>query len=117
MKKIILVAFAILTFSAAGFAQTTQKAAEPSTHKKEHKIKSTTIRPQATQNMTNATAPKAMQAEKKMKPVATTGPSKKNGTPDMRYKANKTAVATNTHKHLKKNGTPDKRYSENKQKS
>jgi hypothetical protein len=43
-------------------------------------------------------------------------PKKKNGTPDMRYKANKDA-AKDTTKHMKKNGTPDKRYKENKKKS
>jgi len=40
---------------------------------------------------------------------------KKNGTPDMRYKANKDAKADTT-VHKKKNGTPDMRYKENKDK-
>jgi hypothetical protein len=44
-----------------------------------------------------------------------TGPTKKDGTPDMRYKANKEAAKTPT-QHLKKDGTPDKRYKENKDK-
>ena len=39
-------------------------------------------------------------------------PTKKDGTPDKRYKANKTAADTT--KHMKKDGTPDKRYKENK---
>jgi hypothetical protein len=55
------------------------------------------------------TAAKPAQA----KPAA---PAKKDGTPDMRYKANKAAAADTT-KHMKKNGTPDKRYKENKKKS
>ena len=36
---------------------------------------------------------------------------KKDGTPDKRYKANKTNTEV---VHLKKNGSPDKRYKENK---
>ena len=51
------------------------------------------------------------------KKAATTQPAagktKKDGTPDMRYKENKDA-AKPAPKHLKKDGTPDKRYSENK---
>jgi len=41
-----------------------------------------------------------------------TGPKKKNGTPDMRYKANKTAAKPAGP--LKKDGTPDMRYKANK---
>ena len=58
-------------------------------------------------------APKTAQAKPaQAKPAA---PTKKDGTPDMRYKANK--AAADTTKHMKKNGTPDKRYKENKKKS
>ena len=45
---------------------------------------------------------------------------KKDGTPDMRYKENKTTYSISystpiyTGKHLKKDGTPDMRYKENK---
>jgi hypothetical protein len=39
--------------------------------------------------------------------------TKKDGTPDMRYKENKDDVKP-APKHLKKDGTPDKRYKENK---
>ena len=39
---------------------------------------------------------------------------KKDGTPDMRYKANKTGVKTDTVVHKKKDGTPDKRFKDNK---
>ena len=38
---------------------------------------------------------------------------KKDGTPDKRFKENKTAPAAKV-KHLKKDGTPDKRFKENK---
>lgn len=63
-------------------------------------------------------APKTAQAKPaqtkpaQAKPAA---PAKKDGTPDMRYKANK--AAADTTKHMKKDGTPDKRYKENKKKS
>jgi len=44
-------------------------------------------------------------------------PKKKDGSPDMRYKANKNGVATDTTtKHMKKDGTADKRFKENKKK-
>lgn len=39
--------------------------------------------------------------------------TKKDGTPDMRYKQNKDDIKA-APKHLKKDGTPDKRYKENK---
>ncbi|MBS1917299.1 MAG: hypothetical protein JST87_13560 [Bacteroidetes bacterium] len=39
--------------------------------------------------------------------------TKKDGTPDKRYKENKTS-ATPATTHMKKDGTPDKRYKENK---
>ncbi|MDF2381227.1 hypothetical protein JMG10_07110 [Nostoc ellipsosporum NOK] len=118
MKKIILAAFAIIGFSAASFAQTTQKTIEPATQKKEHKMTqpAKTVTPKTQASMTTATAPKATQT-KQTTPVAANGPAKKDGTPDMRYKANKTAVAAAPSKHLKKDGTPDKRYTENKKKS
>ena len=46
------------------------------------------------------------------KEVTATGPVKKDGTPDMRYKKNQ--AAADTTKHKKKDGTPDKRFKENK---
>lgn len=63
-------------------------------------------------SFTNAHAQGA--AKKKAAPTQqATGKTKKDGTPDMRYKENKDAAKPAT-KHLKKDGTPDKRYSENK---
>jgi hypothetical protein len=42
-------------------------------------------------------------------------PTKKDGTADMRYKANKDAAkAAPATTHVKKDGTPDKRFKENK---
>jgi hypothetical protein len=49
------------------------------------------------------------------KTATTAGPTKKDGTADMRYKSNKDAAkATPATTHTKKDGTPDKRYKENK---
>ena len=43
------------------------------------------------------------------------GPTKKDGTPDMRYKANKDAAKNQPAGPTKKDGTPDMRYKANKQ--
>jgi hypothetical protein len=86
MKRVIMIACLLLACAGFSIAQTTP--AKKDVAKKE----------------TKATPAK--------KPEATT---KKDGTPDMRYKANK--AAADTTKHMKKNGTPDKRYKENKKKS
>jgi hypothetical protein len=63
---------------------------------------------------TTPTAPAKAKTEKTAKPAA--GPTKKDGTPDMRYKANKEAAKTPP-QHMKKDGTPDMRYKENKDKA
>jgi hypothetical protein len=47
------------------------------------------------------------------KPAKTEQHLKADGTPDKRYKENKTATKKET-VHTKKDGTPDKRYKENK---
>lgn len=65
------------------------------------------------------TTPASIKQDKKAataqtKPAA--GPTKKDGTPDKRFKANKTAADT-TVVHTKKDGTPDKRFKENKKKN
>ncbi|MDR3712565.1 MAG: hypothetical protein P4L51_07105 [Puia sp.] len=44
--------------------------------------------------------------------TTTAGPKKKDGTADMRYKANKNAAKPPVH--TKKDGTADKRFKENK---
>jgi len=59
---------------------------------------------------------KAQTAAKKPATTQTATKTKKDGTPDMRYKENKKGAAKEAPKHLKKDGTPDKRYSENKKK-
>jgi hypothetical protein len=85
MKRVIMVVCLLLACTGFSIAQTTPAKKEVA--KKETAVKATPA---------------------KKSEVAT----KKDGTPDMRYKANK--VAADTTKHMKKNGTPDKRYKENK---
>jgi hypothetical protein len=59
------------------------------------------------------TAPAKTDKKPVAKTATTAGPTKKDGTADMRYKANKDAAKTPA-VHTKKDGTPDKRYKENK---
>lgn len=89
MKKLFLIASLLMTLTGMTFAQA-----------KKPKADSTGKKP-----ATTATKPATTAA----------GPTKKDGTADMRYKANKDAAAAKpTTAHLKKDGTPDKRYKENK---
>ena len=57
------------------------------------------------------TAPAKKDATKK----ETVAPTKKDGTPDKRYKENK--ASADTTKKRKKDGTPDMRYKDNKKKA
>jgi hypothetical protein len=90
MKKLLLSFVLVIGLWAASFGQTA-----PAT---------------ATKKETKTTQPAAAASPATAK--ATTAPIKKDGTPDMRYKANKESAAPVTHP--KKDGTPDKRYKENK---
>jgi len=91
MKKLLLIASFLLSFAGLGIAQTTPAV------KKDKAVKAAPAR--------TATAT----------PAATAAPAKKDGTPDMRYKANKDAkAAAPATTHVKKDGTPDKRFKENK---
>jgi hypothetical protein len=57
-------------------------------------------------------------AKKDAAKTTTAAPAKKDGTPDMRYKANKEGAKAKpaASAHVKKDGTPDKRFKENKDK-
>ena len=93
MKKIFLALTLIAGISFSSIAQ--------STPSKDKKPATTTAKP--------ATATAAKPA------TAAAGPTKKDGSADMRYKANKDAAkAAPATTHTKKDGTPDKRYKENK---
>ena len=88
MKKIICILVSLMVLGTASFAQnnTTKTTAKKTT---------------GTTAKTTGTAP--------AKPAVKT---KKDGTPDKRYKENKTAAKPAGP--LKKDGTPDKRYKSNK---
>ncbi len=86
MKKILLVLSLLMGLTTLSFSQT-QKA---------EKAKTSAVKPAA-----------------KTKPAA--APTKKDGTPDMRYKANKEKAKPVTGP-TKKDGTPDMRYKANKEK-
>jgi len=90
MKKLFLIASLLMTLTGMTFAQAKKPKAD-STAKK---------------TATTATKPATKAA----------GPTKKDGTADMRFKANKDAAAAKpaATTHVKKDGTPDKRYKENK---
>jgi hypothetical protein len=91
MKRFVLIVNLLLAFAGFTFAQTPAAT--------------TAKKPKATKAATTTTPATAAT------PAA--GPKKADGTPDMRYKANKDAAKTPP-QHLKKDGTPDKRYKENK---
>jgi hypothetical protein len=84
MKRIVLIVNLLLAFAGMSFAQTTPPK--------------TASKPKAVATTKSSTA---------------AGPTKKDGTPDMRYKANKQAAAPAGP--TKKDGTPDMRYKANKQ--
>jgi LAS superfamily LD-carboxypeptidase LdcB len=89
MKRIICILVALIVFGTSSFAQqTTTKTAAKTT-------KTTTAK------------------EAKTTTGKTEVKTKKDGTPDKRYKANKEAAKPATGP-LKKDGTPDKRYKANK---
>jgi hypothetical protein len=91
MKRFVLIVNLLLAFAGFTFAQTPAAT--------------TAKKPKATKAATTTTPAAAAT------PAA--GPKKADGTPDMRYKANKDAAKTPP-QHLKKDGTPDKRFKENK---
>ncbi|MFT3676413.1 MAG: hypothetical protein QM781_10980 [Chitinophagaceae bacterium] len=110
MKKILIACSMLLGISLAASAQTQTPAAAPAKKQvtAKHAVAATESAKQKTQHTTAA----VKQAEKKTETAAvqakTTGPLKKDGTPDKRYKENKQMV------HVKKDGTADKRFKENK---
>ena len=98
MKKLFVLIIAFTTLSVSSFAQKGVKKTKVKTEKKEVKAGETKVEKKETVKTPEK------KVEKK-ETVKVSGPVKKDGTPDMRYKANH---------HLKKDGTPDMRYKENK---
>ena len=116
MKKLIIAAIAIVAFSVASYAQVSPATKKESTKMqvvKKHtdKIDQTKAEPANKSSNPSQAVAATPSAKKEMKNTGT--PSKKDGTPDMRYSANKNLAAH----HLKKDGTADKRFKENKKHS
>jgi hypothetical protein len=115
MKKILVAVFALSLGLTSINAQTTKSgtSAKPAVQQpsKTTPTKSTAPQketaPSKASKPTQATAPAKAQAPAKSKlpSVTPVTKTKKDGTPDRRYKENQK---------LKKDGTPDKRYKENK---
>ncbi|HET7002479.1 MAG TPA: hypothetical protein VFI33_14250 [Puia sp.] len=106
MKKIFIAFILLTSINLYSHAQATPAQTPPAKAKKPATTatasKSTTATPKTA---TTAVAPKTTAA----------GPTKKDGSADMRYKANKEATKTPPATvHTKKDGTADKRYKENK---
>lgn len=131
MKKLIIAAIALISFSTATFAQA-MPAGKKSERSKMQVVKKTTevktpAKVVTLKTTTSTVAVKPMAAKKEVKTVAVTKPAvmvkpvavakvnsavplKKDGTPDKRYSAKTTATAGP----LKKDGTADMRYKANK---
>src|SRR5450631_1178766 len=104
MKKILLAFFFVTGISVYSNAQMTPaKTKKPAT--------TSTAKPTTTAKAKPATT----SATKPAAASTAAGPTKKDGSADMRYKANKDAAkAAPATTHTKKDGTADKRYKENK---
>jgi hypothetical protein len=95
MKKLLIAVFILIGFTATSLAQTSpapKKAVKSTTH----------------------TAKAAADTAKVGASTVNKKGVKKDGTADMRYKANKDSANAVKAVHLKKDGTPDKRYKPNK---
>lgn len=114
MKRFIAI-LALVCFSTTMiFAQDAKPAAKGQTKKPATEVKAA----KADANKANADANKAKaeakkEANKAKDTGSAVGPTKKDGTPDMRYKANKEAAKPAAGP-TKKDGTPDMRYKANK---
>ena len=120
MKKVLIAFIVFFGFSVLSMAQPVTKpvkkaadktkvapAAKAATPAKTATMPKTATKAPATEKV--KTTAKAPAADKQNPSAAAPGVLKKDGTPDKRYKANKTATGP-----LKKDGTPDMRYKSNK---
>jgi len=116
MKKHVLSFVILVIFAAFCFGQTAP-AKTDNPPKKATTTASTKTAPGTGKSATaSKTASTKAASVSSVKPTTATaaGPTKKDGTADMRYKANKGVAKTPPTTHVKKDGTPDKRYKENK---
>jgi hypothetical protein len=105
MKKLVLM-LAVVFMAATTFGQTTA-----TTVKKDSKIAPKTEQVKTTTKTQTATTAKNVNVNKTAVDTSK-AKLKKDGTPDKRFKDNKTTAKTTGP--LKKDGTPDMRYKENK---
>lgn len=117
MKRLFILTVSILFLGAAGFAQAKNpKTTTPPAHSKvvmKKDITKTQVKQTSTINKkeSNRTAPVVTTTNTK-----TTTKLKKDGTPDKRFKENKTSVTHAVAGPKKKDGSPDMRYKSNKKK-
>ena len=115
MKRLLILAISILCIGSISFAQT--KNPTTATTQTKPAVKKQVAKTQVKQNST--TDKKLSNGATASTTTTTTTSSttklKKDGTPDKRFKENKTATVTTTGP-KKKDGTPDMRYKANKKK-
>lgn len=111
MKRLLIAAIAILCISTAGFSQTTKTKTVTTTQSKPV-VKKEVAQTQMKKATVTDKAPKTTMSTTTN--TTTKTKMKKDGTPDKRFKENKTAAVTTAPK--KKDGTPDMRYKANKKK-
>lgn len=116
MKRLLLATLAVLCIGTAGFSQTTKSKTVTTTAtqskpvaKKE--VTHTSMKPVGVSDKTSKTT---MSTTATTTSTAIKTKTKKDGTPDKRFKENKTTTVAATPK--KKDGTPDMRYKANKKK-
>jgi hypothetical protein len=111
MKKFLFVFIALMGLGATSQAQTT---APQKTTSSTAVVKKEAAGVHSTKAVTLPVTGKAAASTKTKTVTKTTNgaPVRADGSPDMRYKANKEAAKASPK--LKKDGTPDKRYKQNK---
>ena len=110
-KLASFIVIALLSVSAA-FAQTAPTVKHTAKKTVQPKVATAKVETKAT--TAKATAPVIAKKEVKKVGASVSGPVKKDGSADMRYKANKTAKVAGP---TKKDGTADMRYKANKAKN
>lgn len=112
MKRLLIATLAILCISTAGFSQTTKTV---TTTQSKPVVKKEVAQTQIKKATVTDKAPKTTMSTTATTTNTTTKTKmKKDGTPDKRFKENKTTAVTTAPK--KKDGTPDMRYKANKKK-
>lgn len=107
MKKILFLLLSSAVISTFSFAQSPAKKVEP-----KKQVAKAEVKAEAQSGATVESQKPKGKDTPKVAPIKT----KKDGTPDMRFKENKENAKSDTTKKLKKDGTPDMRHKANKAK-